>query len=149
MVEAMPRLDAFEPEWAAAAVHEIGHAIAHKHAGLSVRRMRIWRPWLSRAVRGRTDIAESWLPNDKLPGYLVACMAGPVAETHWRTLTGHRGLTPSHGDEANFRRSGKGIDLSERQARQLARQLVVAEWPRIEVLAGWLAKSGSLRGGAL
>ncbi|PKW14156.1 hypothetical protein [Saccharopolyspora spinosa] len=149
MVKPLSGLDAFEPEWAATAVHEIGHAIAHQQTGLSVRRVRIWRTWLFGNIRGCTDIDESWLPDEQLPGYLVACMAGPEAETYWRSLTGHRGKTVSHGDEANFRRSGKGIELSQRQARGLARRLVVAQWDRVEVLATRLATSGTLRGGAL
>ncbi|MEV0698613.1 hypothetical protein AB0I53_11950 [Saccharopolyspora sp. NPDC050389] len=149
MLKATPRLDAFEPEWAATAVHEIGHAVAHQHAGLKVRRVRIWKTWFTGAVRGQTDIAESWLPDELLPGFLVACMAGPEAERHWRSLSGHRGKTVSHGDDVEFRKVGKGIDLSKRQASQQARRLVVAEWGRIEVLAAWLAENGSLRGGAL
>ncbi|MEV6234931.1 hypothetical protein AB0L88_44400 [Saccharopolyspora shandongensis] len=149
MLKAQPQLDAFESEWAAAAVHEIGHAVAHQHAGLKVRRVRIWKTWFSGAVRGQTDIAESWLPDELLPGYLVACMAGPEAEMHWRAISGRRGKTVSHGDDVEFRKVGKGVGLSKRDARKLARELVVEEWGRIEVLAGWLAESGSLRGGAL
>ncbi|MEV0057256.1 hypothetical protein AB0H34_43040 [Saccharopolyspora shandongensis] len=149
MLKATSMLDAIEPEWAAAAVHEIGHAVAHQHAGLQVRRIKIWKTWFTGAVRGQTDIAESWLPNELLPGYLVACMAGPEAEMHWRAISGHRGKTISHGDDLNFRKASKGIGLSKRQASQQARRLVVEQWGRIEVLAAHLADKGSLRGGAL
>lgn len=132
-----------DPLWLQIAVHELGHALVWKDAGLRVKVV---------VFAGEDSYCNvEWDPKNLL-GYAVGCWGGLEAEARW--FRNHRG-SPRRGnsghDIRNFHHVTKGLDqsLSEGKARSIARKAVARQWRRIEVAAPRLVASGRLSGSQL
>lgn len=134
-------------------VHEASHAIIDNHFGHPVGDARIWL--VGEHVAGFVALEEH--PRDvdpeRLPSWLIACVAGQVGEAHWMSL--HKGVpfeqamvdVESHagGDLAMFHKfGGKHPPITLTQARLAARALLVPRWPLVERHAGTLVRDGRM-----
>lgn len=129
------------------AAHELGHWVAFDAAGYRVRGLRI---------HGEHDaICHVDTPHVVDVGYLVAIMAGHVAEARWlhRYHDYPRGkalkVTYRHSSKSDLRgfrtlRRRHGLDVSEDKAIREAEKVVKRHWGRIERRVGKLAEKGRL-----
>ncbi len=145
----MGKFDGYAPEWVGSAMHEAGHAVAFKKAGVRIRKLTLTRSMFG----GHQGCCEVDDPTERqLRGYLVAILAGIEAEA--RYLKTHHGFSLSAGrdtaayggryDLAAFKKYSAGTGLSKSSARSKAASLVSWNYGRIESVAARLANSGRL-----
>jgi hypothetical protein len=134
-------------------IHEASHALLDNHFGHPVGDARVWL--VGEHVAGFVSLKEH--PRDidpeRLPGWLIACVAGQVGEAHWMSL--YRDVpfekamvdTEVHagGDLEMFHKfGGRRPPITLEQARARARVLLVARWPLVERHAGTLVNHGRM-----
>lgn len=134
-------------------IHEASHAIIDNHFGHPVGEARIWM--VGERVAGHVILEQSPrdVPEEKMPGWLTACVAGQVGEAHWVSL--YKGLSfeqammdvepHAGGDLAMFRKyGGKNPPITIEQARFQARALLVPRWALVERHAATLVSHGRM-----
>jgi hypothetical protein len=135
------------------AVHELGHAVAMREAGLTPGVLTVTEGWFSGAVNGFCRVKEKWFPTvggevdwDIVKGYLAGCMAGQAAVDHLQSLRGEPRLFTAADDYAEYESDSAGVPggYPIGLAEAAARVIVVDFWEEIERLAPELAETGRL-----
>lgn len=151
----------FSPDYPAEAdmrmvvsAHEVGHAVAYRAAGLTVRYARL-ESGVFGGLGGRAKIVEQLVPEKKVAGYAVACLAGSEAEA--RYLARHYGVSLAKArciaapaleasDLDEFKQAAKHAGLSRSEGQRRAEQVISTHWGMIERLATKLARKNKLTG---
>lgn len=149
--------------------HEAGHAVAQVLGELPFYDVRIWlesrgsmwrreKRW-SGALRLVPDVELWWIPDERLPEFVVACLAGPEVEARWIhhkapgvPLADIRAALVDEHEYVGGNFNGlpellalAGLTRMEAERRTAA--LVEAWWPQITHVACVLRTSGVMTGG--
>jgi hypothetical protein len=135
------------------AVHEMGHAIAWDHGGLTIEAIRV--TGRGHGTEGYVELEQRPLDlPTRLQNYLIGLLAGREADHKWCDITGE---TPdnygSSTDMEVFRKFRKYdatetrwvTHLSDKELQAEARKIVTARWSQIVRLAETLAERGAIK----
>ena len=156
-----------DAEWAAAAWHEAGHAVAQAAQGLPLFDAAIW--WKAKwTITGRwykalgavrpTEEGGYWADDDDVDGTvktIIAALAGPEAEARYRAAAHGTPLAEARADLERKERDGDFANvaaylpltpLTRERANELAAAFVTEHEDRIREIAGLLQARGTLTG---
>ncbi len=141
------------------AYHEVGHGLAGRLGGMTVRRLRLERKWWSGNISCGYTLLDPPAP-DSPPAlwraYAVMLFTGQTAQLRYLDQAG--ACTPTvhsriekgaHGDFELWLDDRTRCPLTESQARRAAEQFCDTHWARMTRLAERLARTAELAGSAL
>jgi hypothetical protein len=127
-----------------AGLHEVGHAVAWRHAGFRVDHLQVRVGWLGGVDAYCRLTSTPRLTDRNAEPYLVGLMAGVASARRFNSRH-----TARH-DSAELRHLRGWTTLSEAQLVSRARKVLAGYgWGRIERLAAELTQKGQLPGGAV
>jgi hypothetical protein len=136
------------------AVHELGHAVGTREAGLTPGEIRVKDYWLLTGSYGYCEVREDVFPTDAegntlksvMRGYMVMLLAGQEAVDYLAELRGEKTHFTAESDYHSFKEWSQEVDLSLEEGKALARSLVVAHWGEIMQWCDRLVDRGRLAG---
>lgn len=137
------------------AAHEIGHALVWRHAGISIREVRLSRGWFGGISDAycRPDIDD--VTRSTIDPYLTGLMGGAAATARFATT--FQGAWPTSGRDGSAadidtfrwyaRRVGSRLSIGAAQSR--ARSILAGHTSRLDRHTVELARTGRLSGWSL
>jgi hypothetical protein len=141
--------DDIDPDRLRCAFHELGHVIGWRHAGITIKRVRVTGQGKhadGEVITGRQYMATV----EQAEKYLIGLLAGPEAEIMWCALNKVRYQEhTAEGDMETLRKWRRNNPhfpkaITTTKLCRAARSLVQAKWSEIEQLAPRLASRGRL-----